>query len=131
LALFDEWLEPENMKKRRMSHYINIKLLKLPAADQCPPEWRDQTKATPYRSYSSAMAVLGSQNLDVTAMKKMTEPYLFLAGHFPDKKKTVVEIIPQLQDHDPATSTLAYQVSYRDAEMSSTLISQVGAAVVM
>jgi hypothetical protein len=131
LALLDEWLKPENMKNRRMSKYINIELLKLPAADQCPQEWLDQAKATHYRSYSSAMAVLGTQNLDVAAMKKITEPYLFLAGSFYNDRDTVIGIIPQLQGQDPAISMFTDKVLTRDGEMSNKLIAGVGTAMVM
>ncbi|KAE9362716.1 hypothetical protein N431DRAFT_490459 [Stipitochalara longipes BDJ] len=112
LALIDKWLKLSNMKSRRLSTFIDVDPLKLPTDAQFPREWTDQSKATPYRSYSSVKVALDNTRLEV--------------------KDPFPQLVTKYGCGDGAASrSVVDQIIKRPGETTTKMITEVGTAIVI
>ncbi|KAG4427730.1 hypothetical protein IFR05_016786 [Cadophora sp. M221] len=104
LEKIDSWLLKQS-PNRQMSHYVDISLLKRPAADLFPREWSHQIFATRYLRYKDVKDVLDrypSSSLmfvDITEMKKTAEPYIFWSGQVSMDIDDADTIFPNYANH--------------------------------
>ena len=123
------------MRNRRLSTYVNLNLLKLPADAQFPPEWSEQSKATLYRSYGTATKELENKYLEIKQWKKMVDPYMFLDGSV-HGANTVLRLFPQLMilygnPDGPDCRMVVDQMLKRPVEITSKMFTEVGTAIAM